>query len=511
MLEQCYEEVPEDLTIMLTKNRAFVNSYSSEPLTSFSAPLVIGLTLELTLTRGFKGHDKSLKGRAGDYNNLTLCLLSSSPQGDHDNYQLPEQLLPSPKTSRQPSLLSHTETNHKTATEPSYENVESDDAYLSDGYEPINELRKRDSDSDRLVEAADQHSSISSKQQTDSRGDGSLLTREKTGPQDISYRRDSKSLDRKLSLDNQYVEVISPARRAKSMRGHSVIRGDEAAVVSGGHEYQNLIREALFGGVTKSYDIPTDSSTPGPSSIKLSSPSTSQHTVADKRPVSPTPSPRPKKPSTLTTLSSPSTPQHTVADKRPVSPRPSPRPSAPQHTVSPRPSTPQHAGSPRPSTPQHATAEKKIPGSPRPAIKPKPDLPTIPPGSPKSRSSSTGAVALNSTKPHSGSSQLMIVTDQQKKAQRPHKEELFFATQVASGNGHIGRGNGEVAMGSGAVVASGGRWRSTTEPLGTSHHTGVGEGDGEGTREGDGGEVFYANVRGDVGGEELYENVIHLT
>ena len=244
------------------------------------------------------------------------------------------------------------------------------------------------------------------------------------------------------------------------MRGHSVIRGDEAAVASGGHEYQNLIREALFGGVTKSDDVPTDSLTPGPSSIKLSSPST---------------------------------PQHTAADKRPVSPRPSPR------------------SSPRPSTPQHATAEKKMPGSPRPAIKPKPDLATIPPGSPKSRSSSTGAVALNSTKPYSDSSQLMIVTDQKKKAQRPHKEELFFATQVASGNGHIGRGNGEVAMESDVAVASGGRWRSTTEPLGTSHHTGVGEGDGEGTREGDGGEVFYANVRGDVGGEELYENVIHLT
>ena len=62
--EQCYEEVPEDVTIILTKNRAFVNSYSSEPLTSFSAPLVIGLTLELTLTRGFKGHDKKLEGKS---------------------------------------------------------------------------------------------------------------------------------------------------------------------------------------------------------------------------------------------------------------------------------------------------------------------------------------------------------------------------------------------------------------------------------------------------------------
>ena len=98
--------------------------------------------------------------------------------------------------------------NGAISDKPKYENIESDDAYLSDGYNEVSEfLNGRDpEDSAALLSRGGEIGTPVSHWQEHR----SVVP----GP---SEHGRSPSSDRKLSLDNQYVDIVSPVRSSSSM------------------------------------------------------------------------------------------------------------------------------------------------------------------------------------------------------------------------------------------------------------------------------------------------------
>ena len=289
---------------------------------------------------------------------------------------------------------------------------------MSDSYEPVDEFLGNVPDSNErralLATPDDRKTSRTAPPSPHTRTAAvSMKTNRTALPSPSKEMKESLSLDRKLSMDNQYIEVMSPARKVKSLKPRSAgATRDEVDVTSPELDYQNVIPGRVpwgNGNVTGSVD--------------------NLHRG---------------------------------------------------HRSSPG----EHRKSPL-STPKKT--------SPKPKPKPKPHPSQIPPNKPRSKSHDSGMQM-------STQQQMRIVggqsTNQEKK--RPHLEEMVFpAHPVANGNIH----RGDVTMGN-RGGDSDSRWRSTTVPVG-----GGGGGGGEEGEE-EGGEMLYVNV-GDVGGEELYENVTH--
>lgn len=296
--------------------------------------------------------------------------------------------LPSNPTADRTSAQPDTVSKMKNSAEPSYQNIENNEAYLSDEYEPVQEFMIGSKETDKLLKKAP-------------RGDVGGHVSSNSGPRKLPGS--SESPDRTLTLDNQYVKVTSPARKGCS----------STDVASPDHDYQNMV--------------------PGLHGVRMGE---------DTTPTTPSP----------------------VLSRAPVPGNGHKSPTAPRKM-----------------------------DSPKPRVKPKPDLSAL---SPKKRSTSSSAILQNSTGKKHGSPQLVIVSDNKKGTpERPHLEELVFPTRVANGNGQVVKGNGE-----GNTTKSDKRWRSATSPVSCSHS---GEEDQET-------EVLYVNVP-DVGGEDLYENVTYLT
>ena len=277
--------------------------------------------------------------------------------------------------------------------QPSYENIDSEEAYLSDDYEPLSEFV---TDGGNHDDDPSHETNLHSHTKPDNGGGISQSPRR---------RRGSHSLDRMQSIDNQYVEVVSPSRKAKSMKVQSIRNHKQSSSHSlVDSNTLELNYENLPTGINQNKGRSFDS---------LASPVQGHNS--------------PKKGG--------------LQNKTSKSPSPSRRPVA----------------------------------SPKPHVKPRPHPPPLPSGY-KSRSKSSDSVPLYTV------------------------------------NGSIAKGNGSVAKGNGSVVGdvTNSRMRSTTTPAvnGVSHDD-RGSGGKEG--EGDGGEVLYVNVESDLGGEELYQNVTHLS
>lgn len=142
------------------------------------------------------------------------------------------------------------------------------------------------------------------------------------------------------------------------------------------------------------------------------------------------------------------------------------------------------------------TAQRRL-DSPKPRVKPKPDRSAVPPGGSKQRSISSSAVLAGKSQ---AASRLVIVSEDKKgMPERPHLEELVFPSRVVNGNGgHVVNSNGI-----GNSTSSDSRWRSETAPV-SSNHSDKSNSIEEDT------EVLYVNIP-DIGGQDLYENVTHLT
>lgn len=321
------------------------------------------------------------------------------PSGDHD--------ISSAQTT--PAHTAAPQTDTKRAAEPSYQNIENDNAYLSDEYEPVQEFMIGSKKTEKFLEEAPQTNT------------GGHVSSSPGGPIKLPERSDGlPSSNRTTTLDNQYVKVTSPARSGQGNgqgSGHS--SSDEDCP---DHEYQNM--PGFYGAESGDEDPPN----------------------------------------TISPAVSKTAP--------PVSGNKSP-------------------------------TYQKGSDSPKPRLKPKPDLSAIPPGGSKQRSTSSGALLQNSPAKTHAASRLVIVGESKKETpEQPHLEKLVFPTRVANGNGgHVVNSNGEVTVGN--ITTTDNRWRSQTAPV-SSNLSDEGDSIEEDT------EVLYVNIP-DVEGQDLYENVTHLT
>ena len=131
-------------------------------------------------------------------------------------------------------------------------------------------------------------------------------------------------------------------------------------------------------------------------------------------------------------------------------------------------SSPRHANSPATASPS-PTPKHRAGKRPAPPLKPKPDLSTITSGSTKPRSSSDGLVDHNSTTRPPGGSRLVVVAESDQPTSRPHMEEIFLPGRVAMGNG-VG---GDDSRGRSKTVPNG------TASAVDVEREGEGEGEGE--------------------------------
>lgn len=330
---------------------------------------------------------------ASIFNPLPSLFYPHSPPfcpADHDI--LSTQTTPTHTAEPQPDTA-----ETKKATEPSYQNIDNDNAYLSDEYEAVEEFVIGSKETERLLEKAPQ-----------TNAGGHISSR--SGPIRSPEKSDkSSSPDRTRTLDNQYVKVTSPVRSGQgSDQGSGYSSSDEA---SPDHEYQNML--------------------PG------------------------------------------------------------------LHGMESEEATPPNTASPAPvRSHKSPTAQRRL-DSPKPRVKPKPDRSAVPPGGSKQRSISSSAVLAGKSQ---AASRLVIVSEDKKGIpKRPHLEELVFPSRVVNGNGgHVVNSNGI-----GNSTSSDSRWRSETAPV-SSNHSDKSNSVEEDT------EVLYVNIP-DVGGQDLYENVTHLT
>lgn len=296
-------------------------------------------------------------------------------------------------------------TDTKKPAEPSYQNIDNNNAYLSDEYEDVEEFIGSE-ETERLLETAPQ---------TNTRGHVSSSSGPIRSPTSPEISDKLSSPGRTNTLDNQYVKVSSPARSGQgcgegSGQGSGHSSSDEA---SPDHEYQNM-----FPGL---HGVESEEVTPNP------------------------------------------------APPAPVGGHKSP------------------------------TNQRRL-NSPKPRVKPKPDRSALPAGGSKQRSISSSAVLQNSSGKIQKASRLVIVSEDKKETpKRPHLEELVFPPRVANGNGrHVVNG-----VGIGNSTSSDSRWRSETAPV-SSNQSDRSDSMEEET------EVLYVNIP-DVGGQDLYENITHLT
>ena len=216
-------------------------------------------------------------------------------------------------TSFDPTHQTHPETvpsNSNPAQQPSYQNIDPESAYISDSYEQVNEFLGDAIDERALLLATggDQERS-SSPGQPETRQPGSQVqpspgrTPARHNP---AQSRSTGSLDRTLSLDNQYVEVVSPSRKAKSMKAQS--KSVDCQVDPGSPEldYQNVVpgmetwgngnrtRSAEDLHVVKELPKRGQRSSPG-QQIKKSPSPTPRGKTSPKPQVKPKPKPHPSK------------------------------------------------------------------------------------------------------------------------------------------------------------------------------------------------------------------------
>ena len=326
--------------------------------------------------------------------------------------------------------------------------------------------------------------------------------------------REPSPLGRKLSVDNQYIEVVSPSpvlSRKFFSRGELSSDCETPKSASGAPEYKNLLEE-LGSGVTSSLKVQGSPSS-GRKTPVCEQMSTSSLLAPDYQ-------------NLLEELGSDAASSLKVQSslssgrKSPVCEQKST--SAPDyqnlleelgsgvvgnggHESSPTANSLTVQGSPSstggrksPSRERRSTSpllDGKRRGSPKPRLKPKPDLSPAPPANSKSHSVLSGAVTQKSAR-------MALVSDGKthRTQQRPHLEVMEFPTPVANGNGVVTKSNGAVTTSNGIVATPAeSRGRSATVPLDRGR---IKEGEEDG-------EVFYINV--DVGGQELYENVTHLS
>lgn len=292
----------------------------------------------------------------------------------------------------------------KKPAEPSYQNIDNDNAYLSDEYEDVEEFIGS-KETERLLETASQ---------TNTGGHMSSNSGPIRLPKSPEKSDKLSSPNRRGTLDNQYVKVTSPARSGEGCgEGSGEGSGHSSSDEAPDHEYQNMF-PGLHG--VESEEVTLNTAPPAP-----------------------------------------------------VSGHKSP------------------------------TNQRRL-NSPKPRVKPKPDRSALPPGGSKQRSISSGAVLQNSPGKIQAASRLVIVGEDKKRIpERPHLEELVFPSRVANGNGgHVVNGNGISNS-----TSSDSRWRSETAPV-SSNQSDRSDNSEEET------EVLYVNIP-DVGGQDLYENITHLT
>ena len=137
------------------------------------------------------------------------------------------------------------------SAQPSYQNVGPEEAYLSDSYEQVSEFLAHELDLDErdaLLSPPDDgerrktRTAPSSPHRLPETAQSARATGSEAAQKGSPGMKESQSLDRKLSLDNQYVEVVSPARKAHSMKApRSTGNTNRPDPASPELDYQNVV------------------------------------------------------------------------------------------------------------------------------------------------------------------------------------------------------------------------------------------------------------------------------